>query len=163
MATTPGDLAFEKYVTVTDTEGHKISIRTQCMGPANKTDMTDTVVLLEVGGGSSGIDMIGLQSNLSEIYTTCTYDRAGYGKSSISEGAQPKSSVKNIMYQAMNQIGFPINSKEKRVVCIGHSAGGQLCRYYAEELKSIKGIFLLDSMPVNRWAVLIAKNTSADV
>lgn len=64
----------------------------------------------------------------------------------------------------MKQVGFPIDSKEKRVVCIGHSAGGQLCRYYAEadDLKSIKGIFLLDSMPVNRWAVLIAQNTSAD-
>jgi pimeloyl-ACP methyl ester carboxylesterase len=68
------------------------------------------------------------------------------------------------MYQAMKQVSFPIDSEEKRVVCIGHSAGGQLCRYYAEadDLKSIKGIFLLDSMPVNRWAVLIAQNTSAD-
>ena len=54
------------------------------------------------------------------------------------------------MVAAMTEVGMPINS-EKSVICIGHSVGGQLCRYYAKNLKSIKAIVLLDSMPVQNW------------
>lgn len=42
----------------------KLSIRVQCMGPyfEDKTlPLTDNIILIEVGGGSSGADLIGLQ------------------------------------------------------------------------------------------------------
>lgn len=62
--TTPGVLPGEEYVKVIDSSGRKVTIRTQCMGPgfADLTEpMTDTIVILEVGGGSAGINMIGIQ------------------------------------------------------------------------------------------------------
>ena len=42
----------------------KLNIRVQCMGPyfEDKTlPLTDNIILIEVGGGSSGADLIGLQ------------------------------------------------------------------------------------------------------
>ena len=62
----------------------------------------------------------------------------------------------------MTAVGFPISSVRRRVVCVGHSAGGQLCRHYATYWGTIKGAILLDSMVINRWAVAIAKNMSTD-
>lgn len=54
------------------------------MGPNSESKLlplTQDIVLLEVGGGSSGADLIGLQLKFKEKYSICTYDRAGYGKS----------------------------------------------------------------------------------
>ena len=42
--------------------------------------MTKDIILIEVGGGSSGADLIGLQLKFKEKYSVCTYDRAGFGK-----------------------------------------------------------------------------------
>ena len=61
-----------------------LNIRVQCMGPyfENKTlPLTRNIILIEVGGGSSGTDLIGLQIKFKEDYSVCTYDRAGSGKS----------------------------------------------------------------------------------
>jgi len=43
--------------------------------------MTSPAFLIEVGGGSSAVDMIEIQRKIAENYTVCAYDRAGYGKS----------------------------------------------------------------------------------
>lgn len=63
----------------------------------------------------------------------------------------------------MSKVGFPVN-EEKSIICIGHSVGGQLCRYYAKHLKSIKAVILLDSVPVMNWFYIDGKcgNQSAD-
>lgn len=59
---TPNAVTGESFVKVIDSAWRQISIRTQCMGPSftDSGPMTDTVVLLEVGGGSAGIDLIGI-------------------------------------------------------------------------------------------------------
>jgi len=44
------------------------------------------------------------------------------------------------MVEVMKAVGLPIDGKERRIVCIGHSVGGQLCRHYAKYLPSIKTI-----------------------
>jgi len=65
--------------------GDEITIRTYCRGPSydNKTEnATNPAILLEVGGGSAAVDLIGIQEKLMTNYTVCAYDRAGYGKSS---------------------------------------------------------------------------------
>ena len=120
------------------------------MGPSydNNQPPSERVVLLEVGGGSGGVDLIGIQLKLAESnYTVCTYDRAGYGMSDQSTYPQSANNSMDIMIKAMKAVNFP--SDDRRVVCIGHSAGGQLCRNYAKYWKAIKGIILLDSYPVN--------------
>ncbi len=58
-----------------------------------------------------------------------------------------------IMEATMVKAGFPIKSNNS-VICIGHSMGGQLCRHYAKKLPSIKGIYLLDSVPVQQWTYM---------
>jgi pimeloyl-ACP methyl ester carboxylesterase len=58
------------------------------------------------------------------------------------------------MILSMRLSGFPIDESRK-VVCIGHSMGGQLCRHYASKLTSIKGIILLDSVPTGNWYMLV--------
>jgi hypothetical protein len=86
----PGALDGEKFVTVT-LNGNDLSIRTYCKGPSydNNKAPTSPSILLEVGGGSAGIDLIGIQEKLMTNYTVCAYDRAGYGKSS--QGPYPQS------------------------------------------------------------------------
>jgi len=58
------------------------------MGPHFTTpgDITFPAIILEVGGGSGGVDVIGIQEQLSmngtvKNFTVCTHDRAGYGLS----------------------------------------------------------------------------------
>lgn len=110
--TTPIAVPGERFVKVTDASGRSISMRTQCMGPGytnSSLNVTDTVVLIEVGGGSSAIDMIGIQSNLSHTYSVCAYDRAGYGKSEAASAPETKNKTMELMRQTMEAVGFPIN------------------------------------------------------
>ena len=72
----------EQFVTITK-DSFELRMRVQCMGPgySNTAPTTNPAILMEVGGGSAGYDLIGLQMKLANDYTVCTYDRAGYGKS----------------------------------------------------------------------------------
>jgi predicted glycosyltransferase len=58
----PGSVPNEQYVTIET--NIKLKMRVQCMGPyfEDKTlPLTKDIILLEVGGGSAGADLIGLQ------------------------------------------------------------------------------------------------------
>ncbi len=70
------------------------------MGPSfeDKLSLTSDIILLEVGGGSSGMDLVGLQLKFKEKgYSVCTYDRAGYGKSE--QGGNPSNVLNTTMFQ----------------------------------------------------------------
>lgn len=56
----------------------------------------------------------------------------------------------DIMDKTMRAVGFPVEIA-KNVICVGHSAGGQLCRHYAKYHSGIKGVYLVDSYPVPNW------------
>ena len=84
--------------------------------------MTSPAFLIEVGGGSSAVDMIAIQMKIAERYTVCAYDRAGYGKS-WQDRDQGVNRTMEVMVEAMRKRGFPIDVK-RNVICIGHSAGG---------------------------------------
>jgi hypothetical protein len=58
----PGSVPNEEFITFKS--NIKLKMRVQCMGPyfENKTQpLTQNILLLEVGGGSAGPDLIGLQ------------------------------------------------------------------------------------------------------
>ena len=58
----PGSVPNEQFITIET--NIKLKMRVQCMGPyfENKTQpLTQNIFLLEVGGGSAGADLIGLQ------------------------------------------------------------------------------------------------------
>eukprot|EP00347_Sterkiella_histriomuscorum_P018544 403345107 len=143
--TTPDGLRFEKYVTV-KTASYDVKLRTLCMGELSADRPS---ILFEVGGGSSGIDVYGLQKKLARDYFVCSYDRAGYGKSQQGPFPQSEENTMDQVVAAMTEVKMPIQS-EKSVI-VWSLSGGQLCRYYAKNLKSIKAIILLDSMPVQNW------------
>jgi hypothetical protein len=70
----------------------KLNIRVQCMGPGfdDKSEpFSDDIILIEVVGGYSGPDLIGLQLKFKNETTVCTYDRAGFGKSWQSTQGEP--------------------------------------------------------------------------
>lgn len=61
-ARAPGSVPNEQYIMIET--NIKLKMRVQCMGPyfENTTlPLTQNIILLEVGGGSSGADLIGLQ------------------------------------------------------------------------------------------------------
>jgi pimeloyl-ACP methyl ester carboxylesterase len=62
----------------------------------------------------------------------------------------------------MNAVGVPILGKDRRVVCVGHSFGGQLCRHYAQYVTSIKTIIQLDSVPLNTYDIYVAEANKID-
>jgi pimeloyl-ACP methyl ester carboxylesterase len=120
------------------------------MGPGftNKNEpVTTPRFLLEVGGGSAAVDLYAIQIKLADKYSVCGYDRAGYGKS-WQAADQLSNSTMDITVKAMKEVGFPIEDGKRDVICVGHSAGGQLCRHYAKNLPSIRGAYLLDSYSI---------------
>lgn len=66
------------------------------------------------------------------------------------------------MTEAMDAVGLPIYGEERRIICIGHSVGGQLCRHYAKNLPSIKTIVQLDSVPTNTFFIYIEEGKGVD-
>lgn len=77
----PDKIVGEAYYTVKQ-GNYGVTIRVVCLSPAINTN-SGRMILLEHGGGSSSIDMLDLQLDLSKDWTTCSYDRAGYGKSTM--------------------------------------------------------------------------------
>ncbi|CAD8193605.1 unnamed protein product [Paramecium pentaurelia] len=147
----PGSLGEgEEYYTV-QSQGQDVRIRTYCLGEKNLPQ-----IILESGGGSSGIDFYEIQTQLSTNYRICSYDRAGYGMSWQAAAPQSSDNTMIIAQQVMDKVGFN-TSVPNSIVCIGHSVGGQLCRYYAQYMTSIQGIILLDSVPVMNWFYLVGQ------
>ena len=84
--------------------------------------MSSPSFILEVGGGSSAVDLTAIQTLLAKNYTVCGYDRPGYGKSWQAKD-QLSETTMDIMFLAMKAVGFPIQNY-RDVICIGHSVGG---------------------------------------
>ncbi|TNV80818.1 hypothetical protein FGO68_gene1366 [Halteria grandinella] len=61
-------------------------------------------------------------------------------------------------WQVLIEKGFNL-TKNESLICIGHSVGGQICRYHAKQLKYVmKAIFTIDSVPVMQYNMYGARN-----
>ncbi|CAD8183920.1 unnamed protein product [Paramecium pentaurelia] len=147
----PGSLGEGEQYYIVESQGQDVKIRTYCTGAKNLPQ-----IILEAGGGSSGVDFYEIQTQLSKNYRVCSYDRAGYGMSWQAASPQSSNNTMSIAQQVMDKVGFN-TSVSNSIVCVGHSVGGQLCRYYAQYMTSIKGIILLDSVPVMNWFYLVGQ------
>ena len=60
--TQPAALNHERYITTHSDSGLEVKIRVYCIGPgfSDASPITTTSILIEVGGGSSAYDLIGL-------------------------------------------------------------------------------------------------------
>mmetsp|Transcript_32280 Transcript_32280/g.31573 ORF Transcript_32280/g.31573 Transcript_32280/m.31573 type:complete len:106 (+) Transcript_32280:755-1072(+) len=92
-----------------------------------------------------------MQQLLDPDYSVCSYDRAGTGFSWSATYPNTKELVMNQMISALSQSGINVTDSFHNFICIGHGYGGQLCRYYAEQLPTIKAVVLLDSVPMKNF------------
>jgi pimeloyl-ACP methyl ester carboxylesterase len=100
---------------------------------------TPTVVL-EAGLGGNHLDWIRAQPELSKTTQVCSYDRAGYGWSTVE---RISGELQLLLRNA--GIGGPI-------ILVGHSFGGMLSLYYtAHNADQVIGLVLIDSMHPDQY------------
>eukprot|EP00347_Sterkiella_histriomuscorum_P024252 403331780 len=148
----PGGQPGEKFVTINH-NGYNIRMRTYCTGPPSFMKdgiVTDPMMLIESGLGTSGHIHYEIQAAYQNKYTVCTYDRAGFGLSWIGKYPTYYLEMMEQMILAMTEINIPILEQHAQIICIGHSLGGQLCQMYAKYLPSIRSLVLLDTYPIQR-------------
>lgn len=104
-------------------------------------------ILFEAGASSSGAVWNSLLNQTSKITgaTLITYDRAGFGKSTI-DTLQTDDSKHGIISSIEDlEIGLKKLGYDKEIVLVSHSYGGYLSTLYAtRHPKLVKGVVLID-------------------
>lgn len=104
-------------------------------------------ILFDSGGGNDGSVWNSILDKTSEITnaTLITYDRAGFGKSTI-DTLQTDESKHGIMSSIEDlEIGLKKLGYDKEIVLVSHSYGGYLSKLYASRHpKLVKGVVLID-------------------
>lgn len=104
-----------------------------------------TVLVIEMGIGSSFYDWYSIVEDLKENFTVILYHRCGYGKS---QDPKTPRTTKNIA-EELNCLLGSIGIKD-RFILMGHSFGGLCVQHYAKMYPyKLKGIVLLDSTSFN--------------
>jgi len=105
---------------------------------------TPTVVLL--AGMPDPLTIFGsLQTQLSERYRVCAYDRLGEGASESPARAQTLRDSAQILHGVVRQLG--IHGRDD-VVLVGHSLGGLVAAEYAHRFRNdVHALVLLDATP----------------
>jgi pimeloyl-ACP methyl ester carboxylesterase len=115
---------------------HQLHIH--CTGSGSPT------VVLEAGLGESSYSMAGwIAPAVAQMTRVCVYDRAGYGWSEATSGAQDGIAVTTDLHTLLEQ------AQEKGpYVLAGHSTGGVYSRVFAARYPDqVAGMVLLDSQP----------------
>lgn len=120
-------------------------------GDTNSGDLAATVIF-EHGGGANSMTVLGLAKEVESVYgnRVCVYDRLGYGftpslyTSSGEEGT--KTSLPNtgvLLSKLLTAAG-----ESGPYVCAGHSAGAEVCLWFAHEQGSdVTGVAMMDGYP----------------
>jgi pimeloyl-ACP methyl ester carboxylesterase len=105
-------------------------------------------IVFVTGLGVSMDDFYKIQTTISKTNRTITYDRAGIGKS---EPLDNERNLENISVE-LNSILSKIRI-DKPVILVGHSRGGLLVRYFANQYPDkVSGLILIDpAIPELRW------------
>ncbi|WP_395048235.1 alpha/beta fold hydrolase [Flavobacterium sp.] len=105
------------------------------------------VILFESGGGNDGTVWNSILKPIAEITgaTLITYDRAGFGKSTI-DTLQTDDSKHGIISSIEDlEIGLKKLGYDKEIILVSHSYGGYLSTLYAaKHPKLVKGVVLID-------------------
>ena len=106
-----------------------------------------TPILFDSGGGNDGSVWNSILDKTSEITNAplITYDRAGFGKSTI-DTLQTDESKHGIMSSIEDlEIGLKKLGYNKEIILVSHSYGGYLSKLYASRHpKLVKGVVLID-------------------
>lgn len=105
------------------------------------------LILFESGGGNDGTVWNSILKPIAEITgaTLITYDRAGFGKSTI-DTLQTDDSKHGIISSIEDlEIGLKKLGYDKEIILVSHSYGGYLSTLYAaKHPKLVKGVVLID-------------------
>jgi pimeloyl-ACP methyl ester carboxylesterase len=104
-------------------------------------------VILDSGLGDSFYSWRKVQSQIAEFTEVCSYDRAGFGYSDHS----PLPRRSQIFAEELAKL--LVNAQIPRpYILVGHSLGGANIRVYASEnLSSVAGMILVDSVHPDQW------------
>lgn len=115
--------------------GHRLHIL--CMGEANDKP----AVIIDSGLGGFSLEWREIQTELSDRFQICTYDRAGYGWSD--PGPFPRT-TKTIITEL--KILLNRSNIKPPYLLLGHSFGGYNMMYFSKSFpKEVAGLVLIDS------------------
>jgi pimeloyl-ACP methyl ester carboxylesterase len=116
-----------------DIGGYRLHL--SCQGTGGPT------VLLEAGGGSTGLDWALVQPEVAKQARVCVYDRAGLGWSDSSPRPRTAAMMAEELHTLLERGGI-----DGPYVLVGHSIGGMIVRQYAlAHPQDVAGMVLVDS------------------
>lgn len=111
------------------------TMRLQCRGSGSP------IILLEAGGGESGLMWAAVQKPLSRTTTTCSYDRAGMGWSSSATSMRDADSIAKELHALLQAANI-----QGSLVLVGASRGGLYIRDFASHFPAqVTGLVFVDS------------------
>lgn len=101
----------------------------------------EPVVVFLSGGGSDLEDFKLVQEKISKITKTVSYDKAGIGKSAITDMPRTLENVSEELKELLTKEG--VNNVP--MIFVGHSMGGYVARYYLHRYpENLTGLILID-------------------
>lgn len=113
----------------------------------NASGQGSPTVILESGMGGCSLDWCLVQPEISKFATVVSYDRAGFGWSSISNDKTTCKDYVNDLRLALSELNL-----KPPYLLVGHSYGGLIMRLFAAEYPDeVIGLVLVDSTHENRY------------
>lgn len=107
----------------------------------NCTGHGDVTVVLESGLGSTSLDWLLVQEQVSPHTRVCSYDRSGYGWSDRSQSVRVVSTMARELHKLLLMAG-----EKPPFVLVGHSFGGLIAQFFGNEFsEETVGVVLVDS------------------
>jgi len=129
--------------TLVDVGGHRLHV--DCRGEGTPT------VVIEAGMGASSLAWLHVQEALSETSRTCTYDRAGLGRSDPGPRPRDGRALATELHAALAA------TEHGPYVLVGHSFGGYVVRIYRDlHPTEVVGLALVESAHESQWTRLPA-------
>lgn len=101
----------------------------------------EPVVVFLCGGGSDLGDFRIVQEEIAKITRTVSYDKAGIGKSELTDSPRTLENVSD----ELNELLIKERINNGPIILVGHSMGGFVARYYLHKYpENIRGIVLID-------------------
>lgn len=140
-----------KVVLIRSRHGYLHRMYVDCRGDAEPT------VLVDVGIGEASIGWLDIVEQVSEDARICTYDRSGYGYSSVGPGERTTKQIVEELHDLVTTAHIP-----GPYILVGHSFGGFTARYFAASYPhETVGLVLVDSSHPDQFERLAALDTPA--
>ncbi|WP_246187632.1 alpha/beta hydrolase [Ornithinibacillus caprae] len=104
-------------------------------------------VILDAGLSCCSLDWVHIQPELSKFTRVVSFDRPGYGWSTLANGKYTSEDMVSDLHQLLTELYI-----EGPLILVGHSYGGLNMRLFASKFpEKVAGIVLIDSVHENRY------------